>query len=303
MKKVRAIGLVGALILIGGLTMAAEEPQDKQDMKDTVPFPPAVPMGKDGAPMILIPDGCFTMGTNNIGQEQSQGFPNEGPEHMVCLKAYHMDQFEVTIERYGKFMEATKHSPPPLWDEEAVTSAGDRPVVGVTWQDADSYCKWAGKRLPTEAEWEKAARGTDARRFPWGYMTPYPDLANYNRGAWVSYPVTLAPVTYGIVGMSIRHGTTQGGRSPYGLYNTAGNASEWVADWYGRDYYSKSSKDNPTGPPGGERKVFRGGSWNDPPRNLRVTGRSSADPTFQDQSVGFRCAMDAPKEAQKTAGK
>ena len=287
MRRALALGCAAGVILAAGLTMAADEP----------------PVGKDGAPMILIPNGCFTMGTNNIGAEQGQGFPNEGPEHTVCLKASYIDQFEITIARYAKFMEATKHNPPPLWDEDAVASAGDRPIVDVTWQDADVYCKWAGRRLHTEAEWEKAARGTDARRYPWGHMQPYPDLANYNRGDWVSYPVTLAPVTYGTEGMSVRHGTTQGGRSPYGVYNTAGNASEWVADWYGRDYYSKSPKDNPTGPPSGERKVFRGGSWIDSPRNLRVTARFSADPTFQDKSMGFRCAMDASKEAQQTAGK
>ncbi|MGH7206196.1 MAG: formylglycine-generating enzyme family protein [Nitrospiraceae bacterium] len=303
MRRGWTIGPMQAVLLAGVLVLGAGEQQDKQDKKDTVTSSPAVPMGKDSAPMILIPEGCFTMGTNNIGGEQGLGFPNESPEHTVCLKAYYMDQFEVTIERYAKFMEAAKHSPPPLWDDDAVTSAGDRPVVDVTWHDADAYCKWAGKRLPTEAEWEKAARGTDGRRYPWGYMQPYPDLANYNRGAWVSYPVTLAPVTYGIEGMSIRHGTKQGGRSPYGVYNTAGNASEWVADWYGRDYYSKSPKDNPTGPPNGERKVFRGGSWNDSPRNLRVTARFSADPTFEDQSMGFRCAMDGSKEAQQTVGK
>jgi sulfatase modifying factor 1 len=204
-------------------------------------------VGKDGAPMILIPDGSFT-----------------------------------------------KHSPPPSWDDDAVASAGDRPVVGVDWQDANAYCAWAGERLPTEAEWEKAARGTDKRRFPWGDMQPFVDIANYNRGLWVSYPITLAPVTSGAEGMSIRHGLKDGGKSPYGLYHMAGNAAEWVADWYDREYYAKAPKENPTGPAEGEKKVLRGGSWGDPPRNIRVTVRFSADPEFRDTSIGFRCAMDAP---------
>jgi formylglycine-generating enzyme len=254
---------------------------------------PESTVGKDGAPMLLIPEGEFTMGTDDVGTGWHQGNPNEHPEHTVTVKSYYIDQFEVTIARYAKFLEATKHSAPPSWDDEAVTSAGDRPVVGVDWEDANAYCKWAGERLPTEAEWEKAARGTDKRRFPWGDMQPFVDIANYNRGLWVSYPITLAPVTSGAEGMSIRHGLKDGGKSPYGLYHMAGNAAEWVADWYDREYYAKAPKENPTGPSAGEKKVLRGGSWGDPPRNIRVTARFSADPEFRDTSIGFRCAMDA----------
>lgn len=250
-------------------------------------------VGKDGGPMMLIPEGEFTMGTDDVGAGWHQGSPNEHPEHTVKLKSYYIDQFEVTIARYAKFLEATKHSAPPLWDEDAVTSAGDRPVVGVDWGDAHAYCTWVGERLPTEAEWEKAARGTDKRRFPWGDMQPFVDIANYNRGLWVSYPITLVPVTSGAEGMSIRHGLKDGGKSPYGLYHMAGNAAEWVADWYDREYYSKAPKENPTGPAEGEKKVLRGGSWGDPPRSIRVTARFSADPGFRDTSIGFRCAMDA----------
>jgi formylglycine-generating enzyme required for sulfatase activity len=260
---------------------------------DVAALPEGQPMGKDGAVMLTVPEGCFEMGTNHIGSDQSQGFPNEGPQHTVCLKAYALDEYEVSIQRYAKFMQDTGHEPPGLWDDDAITAAPDRPVVGVTWQDAHDYCKWAGKRLPTEAEWERAAGGPDQRRYPWGNMAPFPDLANYNRGDWVSFPVTLAPITYGAAGLNVRLGISEhGGRSPLGFYNMAGNAAEWVADWYGRDYYAKSPKDNPAGPPEGERKVFRGGSWIDSPRNLRVTARFSAEPDFQDRILGFRCAMD-----------
>ena len=282
---------IGLIFLSAVLCVGAGEPRAKPNGVQ-----PESAIGKDGAPMLLIPEGEFTMGTDDVGAGWHQGNANEHPEHTVTGKSYYIDQFEVTIARYAKFLEATKHSAPPSWDDEAVTSAGDRPVVGVDWEDANAYCKWAGERLPTEAEWEKAARGTDKRRFPWGDMQPFVDIANYNRGLWVSYPITLAPVTSGAEGMSIRHGLKDGGKSPYGLYHMAGNAAEWVADWYDREYYAKAPKENPTGPAEGEKKVLRGGSWGDPPRNIRVTVRFSADPEFRDTSVGFRCAMDVPSK-------
>ena len=282
------MGHMGIVLISALLMMGAGEPTAKPNgaSVDSV-------LGKDGAPMVLIPEGSFTMGTDDVGSGWHQGNPNEHPEHTVTLKRYYIDQMEVSLAHYAKFIEATQHSPPPSWDDEAAASAGDRPVVGVDWNDAHAYCRWAGQRLPTEAEWEKAARGTDKRRFPWGDMQPFVDIANYNRGLWVSYPITLAPVASGAEGLSIRHGLKDGGKSPYGLYHMAGNAAEWVADWYDREYY-KASNENPTGPAEGEKKVLRGGSWSDPPRNIRVTARFSADPEFRDTSIGFRCAMDAP---------
>ncbi len=245
--------------------------------------------GKDGAPMALIPAGAFTMGSND-------GLPNERPEHQVTLDAFYIDQYEVTIALYAKFLEASKRKAPPMWDEEAITAAGDRPVVGVNWFDAEAYCKWAGERLPTEAEWEKAARGTDGRRYPWGHMQPFVDIANYNRGLWVSEVVTLSPVSSGVEGMSVRHGLKEGGRSPYGLFHMAGNAAEWVADWYDRQYYGASPAKNPAGPESGEKRVIRGGSWADLPTSLRVSARVSAEPDFRDRTIGFRCASSTPPE-------
>jgi formylglycine-generating enzyme required for sulfatase activity len=241
--------------------------------------------GKDGAPMVLVPAGSFLMGS-------SGGFPNERPEHTVTLNAYYIDQFEVTAGRYQKFLTSAKREEPPTWDDEAAQSLSDLPAVGMSWTDAAAYCKWAGRRLPTEAEWEKAARGTDARRYPWGHMQPFVDIANYNRGQWVSEAITLVPVNSGVEGMSVRHGLKEGGKSPYGLFHMAGNAAEWVADWYERDYYQKSQDENPVGPSSGDKRVIRGGSWADLPTALRVTARFSAEPRFEDRTIGFRCAMD-----------
>lgn len=242
--------------------------------------------GKDGVPMVLVPSGPFLMGSN-------EGLPNERPEHLVTLKAYYIDQFEVTAGRYQKFIESSKRGMPPTWDDGSAQALADLPAVGISWADAAAYCKWAGRRLPTEAEWEKAARGMDGRRYPWGDMQPFVDIANYNRGVWVSEAITLVPVNSGLEGMSVRHGLKEGGKSAYGLFHMAGNAAEWVADWYDREYYQKSPPNDPTGSVEGEKRVIRGGSWADLPTALRVTARFSAYPAFEDRTIGFRCAMDS----------
>lgn len=281
----RFLWWVGVVALVGvSVLEAADMPAVKNGTAASV----ETIKGKDGAPMILIPAGPFLMGSND-------GLPNERPEHTVTLNAYYIDQYEVTAGRYQKFIESAKHDLPPTWDDEAARTLSDLPAVGMSWADAAAYCKWAGRRLPTEAEWEKAARGTDGRRYPWGHMQPFVDIANYNRGIWVSEAITLVPVNSGLEGMSVRHGLKEGGKSPYGLFHMAGNAAEWVADWYDREFYQKSPDKNPTGPATGEKRVMRGGSWADLPTALRVTARFSAEPDFEERTIGFRCAMNADK--------
>lgn len=275
---------ISLIIGVGGLGLAAPElPKAGQAF-----LLAEMSRGLDGASMVLIPAGPFTMGAHD-------GFPNERPEHIVTLDAYYIDEYEVTLSLYRKFLEQGKHGSPPTWDAEAATSVGDRPAIGMRWESASAYCRWAGKRLPTEAEWEKAARGTDKRRYPWGDMQPFVDIANYNRGMWVSEAITLVAVTGGLEGMSVRHGLKEGGKSPFGASHMAGNAAEWVADWYERDYYQKSPVRNPTGPMTGDKRVLRGGSWADVPSALRVTARFSAEPGFEDRTIGFRCAMNVRK--------
>lgn len=300
MKDVRIgftcmVGVAG--VLLGWNLVAAEWTYESKGPSIESQF--EMIKGKDGAPMIQIPKGEFVMGAND-------GSRNERPEHTVYLDSYYIDQFEVTMERYQVFLDETFHDLPPLWDDgAALEEAKDRPAVGMAWGSAKTYCEWAGKRLPTEAEWEKAARGTDGRRYPWGHMQPFVDIARYNLGTtgWVSYQTTLASVTSGTEGMSIRHGLKQGTKSPYGLYHMAGNASEWVSDWYGRSYYEESPKINPTGPTEGVRKIYRGGSWEDPPKRLRVTSRASAEPDFpieaNDLTIGFRCVQNEKTEVVK----
>jgi len=275
----------GLSLVAGVLCLGAAEPQSS---KGGQVLSSEVGRGGDGAPMIRIPAGPFTMGSTD-------GLPNERPEHTVTLGSYYVDQYEVTLSLYRKFLESTKQESPSTWDDEAATTVGDRPATGMKWESASAYCKWAGKRLPTEAEWEKAARGTDGRRYPWGDMQPFVDIANYNRGMWVNEAITLVAVTSGLEGMSVRHGLKEGGKSPFGLFHMAGNAAEWVADWYGRDYYQKSPDQNPVGPSTGEKRVIRGGSWADLPAALRVTARFSAEADYEDRTIGFRCAMNVTK--------
>lgn len=191
-------------LLAGAWVRAAEELQPAAGGQQGVPD--AV-QGKDGAPMVLIPAGAFTMGSN-------EGLPAERPEHVVTLDAYAIDRYEVSLRLYRRFLQEAQRDAPPTWDDEAAETVGDRPAIGVSWADASAYCTWAGKRLPTEAEWEKGARGTDGRRYPWGPMQPFVDIANYNRGVWVSEAVTLVNVTGGVEGMSVRHGLKEGDEAP-----------------------------------------------------------------------------------------
>lgn len=225
-------------------------------------------------PMGTIPAGEFWMGIDG-----PQGLDDERPRHPVILDAYAMDRHEVTVGRYSIFLEHTGRMPPLFWDTLDLHEHADRPVIGVDWTDADAYCRWAGKRLPTEAEWEHAARGTDERRYPWGNQTPTREFANYGIGARFSYGQTLMPV-----------GHYEKGRSPYGMYDMAGNVWEWVQDWYGTNYYEASDRRNPSGPGEGQFKVLRGGSWSELPKYLLTYGRFKLPPNTRNSYMGFRCA-------------
>jgi formylglycine-generating enzyme required for sulfatase activity len=226
------------------------------------------------APMGAIPAGKFWMGVDGL-----QGLDDERPRHEVFLDTYAMDLYEVTVGRYATFLKSTGRLPPLFWDTVDLNEHRDRPVIGVDWEDADVYCRWAGKRLPTEAEWEHAARGTDERRYPWGHETPVQSLANYAIGARFSYSQTLMPV-----------GHYEKGRSPYGMYDMAGNVWEWVQDWYGTNYYETSEERNPRGPSEGQFKVLRGGSWSELPKYLLTYGRFKLPPSTRNSYTGFRCA-------------
>lgn len=238
----------------------------------------ALPRIKEKCDMVLIPSGPFIMGINGIKIEQR-------PSHKVYLDAFYIDRYEVTNAQYYEFLEYIKntgdhskcHKDEPIntdhtplnWEEDYYNHP-DYPVVRVTWYDAYAYAAWAGKRLPTEAEWEKAARGTDERKWPWG-------------NEWEKEKCNIGdpkPV-----------GSFEEGKSFYGCYDMAGSVAEWCSDWADIFYYTVSPKNNPQGPEHGTKKIVRGGSrFAIAGILLRSTARKYVDPRIGNMSIGFRCA-------------
>ncbi len=233
------------------------------------------------APMVLVSAGEFMMGAR---QDDKMAGKDERMIHTVYLDAFSIDQYEITTARYAKFFQETKRSAPKYWSEEVLTQHERKPVVGVDWNDAVAYCSWAGKRLPTEAEWEKAARGTDQRLYPWGNAEPNQQWANFDHCCDSNHYGDLTDV-----------GSFEGGTSPYGIYDMAGNVWEWVADWSDGDSDAKSRERTPTGPSSGEKSVVRGGAWDSAPLYVRSSYRLRLSPTFRLDNIGFRCAQDVPK--------
>ncbi len=229
-------------------------------------------MGEDGREMILIPEGIFTRGSD------SGGF-DEKPQQEIYLDAFYIDKHEVSVESYNKFRRAANYVEPsvPFFKaDQSILKTPNFPVVGVSWNDAVNYCKWAGKRLPTEAEWEKAARGTHGLKYPWGnkMLDKRANLAGKADGYEYMAPVGSFPM----------------GRSVYGVYDMAGNVSEWVEDFYDQFYYQVAPLMNPTGPENKKNRVYRGGSWDHRTVDIRVAKRFAATPGRKDAIVGFRCA-------------
>ena len=210
--------------------------------------------------------------------------PQEQPQRPVSLDAFEIDRYEVTNVHYLRFVLATGTAWPPFWMQDPfLEKMSSHPVIGVTWEEADAYCRWAGKRPPTEAEWEKAARGKDGRVFPWGN-----EPAGWMKSN-IAHPGSKRGFKYPPLANVNRYDK---GVSPYGVYQMAGNVSEWVADWFDPEYYQRTRSDNPTGPAAGELKVFRGGSWNEDPEVARSAGRNAGTPDHRSYLIGFRCAQD-----------
>jgi len=233
--------------------------------------------------MILIPSGSFQMGCDPEHFFDFSCYNLTLPLHEVYLDDYYIDKFEVTNTQYAACVSAGACSVPQdisSWSHEIYygnPDYDDYPVINVTWQNVYDYCSWVDKRLPTEAEWEKAAKDSNLQTFPWGEASVTCDLANYSED-----------FSSQCVGDTIQVGSYLAGASPYGLLDMAGNVQEWVNDWYAADYYSVSPLNNPTGPGTGTKKVVRGGGCFSIGQDLTVHGRSSSS-TYSD-TLGFRCA-------------
>ena len=247
----------------------------------------------DGMVQVFVPAGSFRMGALDANAED-----DEKPDHQVTMSAFWMDKLEVTNAMYLLCVQAGACEPPAEFKSEHhdtyfnTEEYADFPVIYVTWGDATDYCSWAGKRLPTEAEWEHAARGDDFRNFPWGDERPGAVQANFN--------YQIRDIT--------RVGSFPAGASPYGILDMSGNVWEWVSDFYDASYYTSAAVSNPTGPVAavgyGHRHTIRGGSYQDAEKNVRVSARgfsNGPDPDAADMEsveykgessfkIGFRCA-------------
>ncbi|MBI3611168.1 MAG: formylglycine-generating enzyme family protein [Nitrospirae bacterium] len=226
--------------------------------------------------MVFIPAGEFTMGS-------PEGSHDQKPVRRVSLGGFYIDKYEVTFAQFYAFIGLTGHRKPRLAGYLSSSVTEDlplfikplNPIVGVSWDDAVDYCQWKGKRLPTEAEWEKAARGTDRRKWPWG-NEERSEYANLLGDDGARYTASVGQFARDV--------------SPYGVHDLAGNVMEWVADWYNQDSYRLLPASNPAGVPDGESRVIRGASWNDSIKRAQTSIRFKMYPEYRDVTIGFRCA-------------
>jgi len=252
--------------------------------------------------MVLINAGGFTRGVDNTNGDN---FSDEAPAKMIYLSSYYLDKYEVSNAKYTEFIIATDHPAPAYWDHRKLNQP-NQPVTGVNWFDANTYCHWANKRLPSEAEWEKAARGPAGSIYPWGNKLEY-SKANFAKGKSGQKYITDSVDAHA------------DGTSYYGVYNMAGNVFEWVQDWYSSSYYSTDETRNPIGPksqskknietiisntePDLKKKVIRGGSWFAPAQSITTTHRFWNDPINNSYGVGlgFRCAQSLANDLEAEA--
>lgn len=242
---------------------------------------------KDGASMVLIPAGEFLLGPDK-------------KQPKVYLDAYYMYQTEVTVSQYRKFCEATKRVMP---EEPSSKWQDTHPMVNVTWYDAKAYADWAGASLPTNAQWEKAARGGDGRLYPWGNDWPPPAKAVniYDKAAQKMFGAEEEDRSSGLIvtyndGFAETSPVGSFTANPYGVYDLAGNAWEWCADWYSGEYNNNVPAKNPIGPATGEERVLRGGCWGDlGPGDFSVTLKYCYTPADRIYSFGFRCVVRLPE--------
>jgi formylglycine-generating enzyme required for sulfatase activity len=231
--------------------------------------------------MAFIEGGMYEMGSRRSLQELNPGelmhhdrhsLGPENPAHHVHVDAFYMDIYEVTNADYQEYVKATGAKQPALAKNPDFNEP-KQPVVGVSWKEAVKFCKWKGKRLPTEAEWEKASRGKRRVIYPWGNELPDKTKVNFKEQVNKTTPV----------------GSYEAGKSDYGVYDLSGNVAEWTHDWHLAEYYLFSPKANPKGHEKGQYKVIRGGNWRNTPHDVNMVYRNATLPTVRNKTVGFRC--------------
>jgi formylglycine-generating enzyme required for sulfatase activity len=231
--------------------------------------------------MVRVPAGEYLRGRSHaLPDDGLKWYPtimkDDRPVRKIHIDEFWLDEREVSNEEYATFVQATGHRAPHHWPKGLMPPAIAKiPVVNVSWDDATAFAKWAGKRLPTEAEWERACRGhAEGKKYPWGDDKPTAESARFNT---VSGPVAACGYA----------------KNDFGLCDVAGNVWEWVADWYEKDYYATPVEANPRGPESGMYRVLRGGSWADEAKYLTCAHRSWARPKERSPNIGFRCAKDS----------
>lgn len=222
-----------------------------------------------GVEFVRIPAGEFAMGSDEEDDDAR-------PVHRVRVASFSISRCEVTREQYARFLKAASRPEPPHWKDDRFNAPG-QPVLAVTYDEALAFCRWAGGRLPTEAEWEYAARGTDGRRYPWGNEEPDKSRAVFHLDVGF--------------GGTRDTGSVPAGASPFGVLDMAGNLFEWCADWYDGGYYSRSPRENPAGPSSGELRVIRGGAWISLPDACGAAARAKYPPTSRSMLIGIRVAV------------
>ncbi len=284
------------LTILLGLPYIAQAMEQEDPPPELIPHLQGIAQHATPSPMVSIPAGWFLMGTNPVVDNpyglETQYDNTEFPQRKVWTDGYGIDRYEVTLGEFLNFHITHKRQVSMelqrlVWHLISVHFVPDEvlapwPALYVTWQEAVDFCHAEGKRLPSEAEWEKAARGTNGLLFPWGQDPPNSDVAVFG-----SYHVHEIPLVAAV-------NSHEEGQSPYGLYHVAGNVAEWIQDWYGFDYYAISPLRNPPGPKDGRYKAVRGGSWKSQPQMLRNPTRSGAYPNARKATIGFRCAKSAP---------
>jgi len=238
----------------------------------------AVPLAAAEPGMVFIPGGEFARGRmHKLPDDGLPWFPvllmDDRPVKSIRIDPFYLDTHEVTNARYAEFIKATRRKAPYNWPKGQLPEGKkNHPVAAIDWHDASAYCAWAGKRLPTEAEWERAARGlAEGAKYPWGDRNATKNDACYD--------TLQGPCEVG----KYRH-------NYFGLYDIAGNLWEWTRDWYAKDYYAGSPQANPQGPATGKYKVIRGGSWADLSKYLTTAHRNWARPLERSPNIGVRCA-------------